>query len=79
MNHEGPTTGTFLSDRLDNVHLTAGGARSAQRTLAGEGICTLQRDVEIVNRLENEILSVTDFYTGGTSLVSTTYVATSRD
>lgn len=52
MNHEGPTTGTFLSDRLDNVHLTAGGARSAQRTLAGEGICTLQRDVEIVNPLE---------------------------
>jgi hypothetical protein len=24
--------------------------QSAQRTLAGEGICTLQRDVEIVNR-----------------------------
>jgi hypothetical protein len=69
----------FLSDRLNNVHLTAGGARSAQRTLAGEGTCTLPRDVEIVNPLESEILSVTDFYSGGTSLVSTTYVATSRD
>jgi hypothetical protein len=27
------------------------------------------RDVEIVNPLESEILSVTDFYSGGTSLV----------
>jgi len=68
----------FLSDRFDNLHLTAGGARNAQRTLAGEGICTLQRDVEIVNPLESEILSVTEFYSE-TSLVSTTYVATSRD
>ena len=68
----------FLSDRFDNLHLTVGGARNAQRTLAGEGICTLQRDVEIVNPLESEILSVTEFYSE-TSLVSTTYVATSRD
>jgi hypothetical protein len=69
----------FLSDRFNNVHLTAGGARSAQRTLAGEGICKLQRDVEIVNPLESEILSVTEFHSGGTPLVSTTYVDTSRD
>jgi hypothetical protein len=62
----------FLSDRLENLHLTAGGARSAQRTLAGEGICMLQRDVEIVNRLESEILSVADSYSEGTSPVSTT-------
>jgi len=69
----------FLSDRSNNVHLTAGGARNAQRTLAGEGTKRLQRDVEIVNLLESEILSVTEFYSGGTSIVSTTYVATSRD
>ena len=69
----------FLSHGLDNVHLAAGGATSARRTLAGEGICTLQRDVEIVNRIESEILSVTDFYSEGAPLVSTTYVATSRD
>jgi hypothetical protein len=50
----------FLSDRSHNVHLTAGGARSAQRTLAGEGICTLQRNVEIVNRLESETLTPAD-------------------
>jgi hypothetical protein len=69
----------ILSDRLNNVDLTAGGARSAQRTLAGEGIRMVPRDVEIVNRLGGEILSVTKFYSGGTSLVSTTYVVTSRD
>jgi hypothetical protein len=79
LNHEGHTAGMFLSNRLNNVHLTAGGARSAQRTLAGEGVCMLPRDVEIVNRLKCEILSVTDFYSGGTSLASTTDVAASRD
>ena len=62
----------FLSDRFDNAHLAAGGARSAQRTLAGEGTCTLPRDVEIVNPLEIEILSLTEFYSEGTSPVSTT-------
>ena len=61
------------------VSLTAGGARSAQRTLAGEGTSKVQRDVEIVNPLESAILSVTEFHPGGTPLVSTTYVATSRD
>jgi hypothetical protein len=69
----------FLSKRLNNVHLTAGGARNAQRTLAGEGTHTLPRDVEIVNQLESEILSVTASYSGDTSLVSTTKVAASRD
>jgi hypothetical protein len=56
----------------DNDGLPAGGANGAQRTLAGEGMHTLQRDVEIVNPLESEILSVTDFYSEGTSPVSTT-------
>jgi hypothetical protein len=37
-------------------------------------MCRLQRDVEIVNPLESETL-----LGGGTPLVSTTYVATSRD
>jgi hypothetical protein len=73
------TTRMILSDGLNNVDLTAGGASSAQRTLAGEGICTLPRDVEIVNPLQSEILSVTEFNSGDTPLVSTTYVATSRD
>jgi hypothetical protein len=50
----------LLNDRSYNVHLTAGGARNAQRTLAGEGNWRLQRDVEIVNRSKSEIFSVTE-------------------
>src|ERR1700677_290353 len=41
----------FLSDRL-NFHSQLAEQESAQRTLAGEGISTLPRDVEIVNRLK---------------------------
>jgi len=51
---------------FDNDGLPAGGANGAQRTLAGEGTQTLQRGVEIVNPLESEILSVTEFYSEGT-------------
>jgi hypothetical protein len=59
LNHQRPTTEMFLSDRFKSLHLTAGGARSAQRTLAGEGVLRLPRDVETVNPAQERNPSVT--------------------
>jgi hypothetical protein len=42
-----------LGGRSGVISLSADGARSAQRTLAGEGINRVQRDVGNVNRLKS--------------------------